>query len=109
MGIVSAVRQMLPYLFVCGIAFYGLPLLGEDTGYFIVLLLILLPLICFVLGFLYGFFSAFHLVFPLLVTLLFLPTVFLYYNVSALGYALAFLVITFVGNGVGWFAGQARS
>ncbi len=109
MAFLSAVKQMLPYLVFCGAAFYGLPRLGEDTGYFIVLLLIILPLICFVSGFLYGFCSAFHPAFPLFVTLLFLPTVYLYYNVSALGYSLAFLVATFVGNGVGWFAGKSRS
>jgi len=108
MSFLSAVKEMLPYLVVCGAAFYGLPLFGEDTGYFIVLLLILLPLVCLAAGFLYGYFSGFHPALSLLVTLLFLPTVYLYYNTSALAYAFAFLFITFVGNGVGWVVGQSR-
>ncbi|MDU9376680.1 hypothetical protein McpSp1_13050 [Methanocorpusculaceae archaeon Sp1] len=105
----SAVKEMLPFLLVCGAAFYVLPTFGGDTGFFMVMLLIILPLICFASGFFYGFFSAFHPMFSLLVALLFLPTVYLYYNVSALVYALAFLVIAFVGNVAGWFAGQSRS
>lgn len=108
MVFLSACKQMLPYLAVCGAAFYGLPLLGEDTGYFIVLLLIILPLLCLTAGILYGYFSGFHPALPLFVTLLFLPTVYLYYNTTALAYACAFLFITFVGNGAGWFAGQSR-
>ncbi|MCZ0859675.1 MAG: hypothetical protein O0X93_07915 [Methanocorpusculum sp.] len=108
MAFLTACKQMLPYLAVCGAAFYGLPLLGEDTGYFIVLLLIILPLLCLAAGMLYGFISGFHPALPLLITLLYLPTVYLYYNTTALAYALAFLFITFVGNGVGWLIRQSR-
>lgn len=108
MAFLSALKQMLPYLFVCGLVFYVLPPLGEDTGYFIVLLLIILPLLCLAAGFLYGYFSGFHPAFPLLVTLLILPTMYLYYTTPALAYAFAFLFITFIGNGAGWFAGQSR-
>lgn len=65
-------------------------------------------MLCLAAGILYGYFSGFHPTLPLFITLLFLPTVCLYYNTTALAYAFAFLFITFIGNGAGWFAGQSR-
>lgn len=108
MAFLSALKQMLPYLAVCGAAFYGLPLLGGDTGYFIILLLIIYPVLCLLTGFIYGLISGFHPALPLLVTVLYLPTVCLHYNTTALPYAFTFLFITFIGNGTGCLAGQSR-
>jgi hypothetical protein len=40
-------KKMFLYLLICAAAFYVLPLLGKDTGSFMLILLMLIPLICF--------------------------------------------------------------
>ena len=39
-------KKLLPYIGVTALAFYLLPLAGRDTGSFILILLVLIPLIC---------------------------------------------------------------
>lgn len=54
-------RFVFPYLLVIIIDFYILPLLIRDTGSAMIMLLIILPFICFVSSVFYGIRHSFHL------------------------------------------------
>ena len=95
------IRKMLPYLFVVIFAFYVLPLLIQDTGSGMLILLIGIPMICFMVSFIYGIKNSFNFLFSLLVILLFVPTIFIFYNESASIYILAYGVISLIGNFIG--------
>ena len=94
----EVLKKMIPWLAVVAAAFYLLPLLIRDTGSAMVVLLVALPVLCFFVAFAYGVKNRFHWVFPLLCGVLFVPSVFIFYNVSALPYALIYGVIALVGN-----------
>ena len=91
-------QKMLPYLIINIITFYVLPLLGRNTGSFMLILLIIMPLICFFSSLLYGFKEGFQLIYPIIVAIIFIPTIFIYYNSSAWIYTLIYAGIAFIGN-----------
>lgn len=96
-------KKMLVYLLVCAIAFYALPLLGKDTGSFILILLIIIPVTCFIISLFYGIKNGFDFIFSVIVGILFIPTIFIYYNSSAWVYIIGYAIISLVGNSVGGF------
>jgi Ca2+/Na+ antiporter len=95
------IKKMLPYLMVCAIAFYMLPLLGQTTGSFMLILLVVIPFICLITALLYGFKQGWNLLYPILVGLLFAPTVVLFYNSSAWVYIIGYAFLSFVGMYIG--------
>ena len=95
------IRKMLPYLVVLVFAFYLLPFLIKDTGSGMFILLIGIPMICFVVSVIYGMKNSFYWLFSLLVMLLFAPTIFIFYNDSAIIYILAYGIISLIGNFIG--------
>lgn len=91
--------SLLPFLGALLILFYLLPLLIQNTGSGMVVLLILLPFACFASAILYGFFARLGWwVYPLAAMLLFVPSLFLYYNSSAFIYVPVYGVITLAGS-----------
>lgn len=60
-------RSVFPYLLVIIIDFYILPLLIRDTGSAMIMLLIILPFICFVSSVFYGIRHSFHLSYAFIV------------------------------------------
>lgn len=76
-------RKMLPFLGVNVFAFYILPFLNMHTNGVILLLLIEIPVICFVTALIYGIKRSFDLIYTLIVMLIFVPTIFMFYNESA--------------------------
>ena len=85
---------MLPYLFVTGIGLYLLPLLimGNGMG----LMLFDLPAVIVVCAAIYGFRNPFHwsyFIYAMIVSALFFPTIFIYYNYTAHAYTIIFGVI----------------
>ena len=94
-------RRMLPYWLVIIFAFYVLPLLIRDTGSAMSVLLIGIPMICFIVSFVYGIKNSFHWLFSLLVMLLFVPTIFIFYNESASIYIMVYGIISITGNFIG--------
>ncbi len=94
-------KKAIPYLIVIIIAFYLLPNLIKDTGSGILMLLIVIPLTCFLTGLIFGIKNSFEWYFPVLVGLLFIPSIFIYYNESALIYAPVYGVLTLVGEIIG--------
>jgi hypothetical protein len=94
-------KKMIPYLLICGISYYLLPLLGKDTGTFMLILLILLPLITLVTSSIYGLKNGWNFLFPVLIGLIFLPGIFIYYNSSAMIYVPGYAFISLVGMMLG--------
>lgn len=92
---------MLPYLLVLAADFYLLPFLARDTGTAMLLMLCVMPFAALGTAAAYGMRRGFDLLLPIGSAVLFLPTVFLYYNASAWVYSAGYGVVTLVGMAVG--------
>lgn len=92
---------LIPYAIVLAVNFYLLPCLIRDTGMAMVMMLCVIPLITFVCGVICGVRQGFALFLPLLTMVLFFPTVFIYYNITAWVYIPVYGIITLAGNGFG--------
>lgn len=97
-------REMWLYLLIIAILFYVFPLVIDNFIVAILLLLVFFPVACFLCSFLYGLKYSFTIVFPISISILFLPTVYIYYNNSALVYTLIYGIISLlamiIGKGV---------
>lgn len=92
---------LIPYVLVLAVDFYLLPLLMGNTGMAMLLMLFVMPLAAFITALAHGMRRGFSLLLPAAAFLLFLPTVFIYYNASAWVYAIAYAGIVLAGTGVG--------
>ena len=90
---------------VC-IVYYALPLLVfQQEGIAWFLLLVVNPLICMISGILFGIFSGMKqaaILYPFLVGAAFFPSIFLFYNDSALIYLPVYLCACGMGVAIGW-------
>lgn len=100
----NKLKQMLPYLMVIVLGFYLLPAFGKDTGSFMVILLIAIPLLCFVAALLHGAKSGFNVFFSIIVAAIFIPSIFIYYNSSAWVYIIIYALTTLIGSALGGVA-----
>ena len=89
------------YYFIILIAFYIVPMLIKDTGSGMFILLIVIPLITLITSIIYGLRNTFDFIYPLLVAILFIPTLFIYYNISAWVYIIAYSLIAIIGEILG--------
>ena len=94
-------RPLLPYLIMLAADFYLLPLLIRDTGAAMVLMLCVIPVLAFAVGAAYGVRRGFCPALAVAAALLFLPTVSLFYNETALVYAAVYGLLVLAGNGAG--------
>lgn len=94
-------KEMLPYLLINLGIFYLLPTLMKDTGSAIIILLILMPLGCFLTSLAYGVKSSFSWPYPNFVMLIFIPSIFIFYNESAMVYVFVYGFISLLGSFVG--------
>lgn len=94
-------QAMLPYLVVIAADFYLLPLLIRNTGWAMLLLLVVIPLVCLACSVVYGWRYSFHGLYPVIVAVLFMPTIFLFYNSTAWVYIVAYGIIALLGNLIG--------
>lgn len=94
-------RKMLLYLIVIVMDFYLLPLIIMDTGMAMVTLLVLVPLICFICSVSYGINHSFDLLYPVIVAVIFMPSIFIYYNSSAWVYIIGYGIVALAGDAVG--------
>ncbi len=93
--------SVIPYLIVLVVSFYILPLLIDNTGTAMLFMLLLFPLICFLCGLFYGIREGFGWMLTALVIVLYTPTVFIFYNISAWVYVIAYGAINLLGNFIG--------
>ena len=98
----NILKPMLPYIGANSILFYALPFFIRDTGSAMFLLLFIIPYVCFFLALLYGRKQGFHWQYAILIMILFAPTVFIFYNISAAIYIGLYGVIACMGNAVGY-------
>ncbi len=94
-------KPMIPYLMVNVIAFYLLPLVIKDTGSAMTVMLLGLPLICLLTAIIYGVKNSFNLIYPFIIAILFIPTIFIFYNSTASVYIVGYGIIALIGNFVG--------
>lgn len=87
--------------FIILIAFYIVPMLIKDTGSGMFILLIVIPLITLITSLIYGLRNAVDFIYPLIVAILFIPTLFIYYNISAWVYIIAYSLIALIGEILG--------
>lgn len=95
------IKTTLPYLILITLAFYILPFYIKDTGTAMLFLLIIIPIICFFNSFIYGIKNNFYIFYSLFVMVLFIPTIFIFYNKSASIYIFFYGIISLFGNFLG--------
>lgn len=95
------IKKNWVYYFIILIAFYIVPMLIKDTGSGMFILLIVIPLITLITSIIYGLRNTFDFIYPLLVAILFIPTLFIYYNISAWVYIIAYSLIALIGEILG--------
>lgn len=97
-------KKIIPYVIyavVLALAFYLLPLLIQDTGSAMFVLLLVAPALTFIASLIFGVRQGFSVILPLLVAVLFVPTLFIFYNESAWVYIIAYAVVALIGNAIG--------
>ncbi len=94
--------KLIPYLLINTISFYLLPIFAKETTSAILVMLIMLPIICFTTGIIYGMRHSFTWIYPLSISVLFAPTIFLFYNYTALIYIFGYGLISFIGILIGY-------
>ena len=99
----SKYLQFLPYILILVMTYYVLPILIEDTGSAMFILLAVIPLIVFVNSFLCGRRHNFQWVLVVLAMALFVPSIFMYYNATALVYTFWYGFIAAAGCFAGAF------
>lgn len=94
-------KKVLPYVLVILIAYYVIPLIVKDTGSGMFVLLFAIPLICLICSVTYSFLNSFNIYLIILSAVLFIPSIFIYYNYSAWIYASAYGVVSLLGSLIG--------
>lgn len=95
------INKLLPYLCMLIFIFYVLPLYICDTGSAIFILIIIMPIVSFLIALNYGIKNAFNWLYPLLVMTIFIPSIFIFYNISALIYTLIYGFCSLLGIFIG--------
>lgn len=92
---------MIPFTLLITIDFYLLPMFIKETGSAMFILLVCIPMLCFIISIAYGLYQGFHWHYTVIVILLFIPTIFLFYNSSASFYAVVYGMIAIAGDFIG--------
>ena len=95
------IKKNWVYYFIIFITVYLIPILIQDTGSGMFILLIVIPLITLITSIIYGLRNVFDFIYPLIVAILFIPTLFIYYNISAWVYIIAYSLIALIGEILG--------
>lgn len=96
------IKKLWSFLLIILISFYLLPLMIRDTGSGMLVLLVALPVISLICSLIYGLKNGFQPLFSILLMALYIPSVFLIYNSSAMIYALIYGVLSFIGMYIGF-------
>ena len=95
------ITAFIPYVIALTIIFYALPFLISDTGSGMFLMLLIIPLLTFICSVVFGIRQGFNIFFTLITAVLFVPTIFIFYNSSAWIYIVAYAIVSLVGNLIG--------
>lgn len=80
------------------INFYVIPWFIKDTGSAMMIMLMIIPLSCLVISIFYGIRNGFAFWYILIVAILFIPSIFMFYDSSAWVYVVVYTVIALLGN-----------
>lgn len=97
-------KKLIPYTIILIVVFYLIPIVTKvDTRVelIITLLIVLNPLACIGTGAIFGLKHGFKPYFLMLAALLFIPSIFIFYNSSALLYFILYMFLSAVGLGIG--------
>ncbi|WP_317368780.1 hypothetical protein [uncultured Tyzzerella sp.] len=94
-------KRELLYLVPIVIVFYGLPVLIKDMGMAILSLLVIMPSVCFLSSIMYSLNKKSNILYPIICTIIYIPTIFIYYNLSATIYIFIYAIILFLGYIIG--------
>ncbi len=97
----TQLKRKIPFVLMCVVSFYFFPLFGDSTGSFMAILLFIIPLVTLITSLLYGLKIGMDLYFPLLIGVLFVPTIFIYYNSTAWVYTIGYAIISLIGVFIG--------
>jgi hypothetical protein len=97
----ETLKGIIPYGLFLLINYYALPLLIQDTGTAMLLLVAIIPISIGVCSIIYGAKHGFHFLYIGIATLLFVPSIFIFYNSSAWAYVFFYGAIVLAGNGIG--------
>ncbi len=86
-------KKQIPYITCLFIAFYLLPLLIKDTGSAMFILLIIVPIVVLICSLINGKKHGFSWQYLITIPILFTPTIFIFYNESAIIYVVIYLLI----------------
>ncbi|NBI06217.1 hypothetical protein [Senegalia massiliensis] len=94
-------KKMIPYIIIASIFFYILPLFNSSDTYMSILLLVIFPVLTAILGYHYGIKNEFNLILHNIIALLFVPTIFIYYELSVMSFFILYEFILLVSNYIG--------
>lgn len=97
----KTIKKIIPYLLVQLLIFYFIPTVIKDTGSAMVTMLVMIPILSFITSLILGYRDKLQPLFPLCVMLVFIPSIYFFYNESAWIYILVYGIISFVGNLIG--------
>lgn len=95
---VDKLKQNIIFYLLLIVDFYLIPLIIQDTGSAMVTLLVIIPLICLIVSIFYGIKNGFDIWYVLIVAILFVPSLFVFYDLSAWVYTIAYALVALVGN-----------
>lgn len=90
--------KFLFYYILILIDFYGLPFLIKDTSSAMFMMIGIMPLVCLLTSMMLGLNLGISYSYPFIVALLFIPSIFIYYNYTAWVYSISYGLLAFVGE-----------
>ena len=98
MKIMDKFKKNLIFYILLIIDFYVIPWFIKDTGSAMIVMLGIIPMVCFVTSMMYGIRNGFDFWYVFIVAILFIPSIFIFYNSSAWIYVVAYAGIALLGN-----------
>ena len=96
--IMNKLKKNIVYYILLLLDFYVIPWFIKDTGSGMVVMLMIIPLVCLVTSIFYGIRNGFDFWYILIVAIMFIPSIFIFYNYTAWVYVVAYTIIATLGN-----------
>lgn len=94
----AGLKKNIIFYILLFIDFYVIPRFIKDTGSAVIVMLMIIPLICLITSVFYGIRNGFDFWYILIATIMFTPSIFMFYNSSAWVYVIGYAVIALLGN-----------
>ena len=98
MKLMDKIKKNIVFYILLIIDFYVIPCFIKDTGSAMIIMLMIIPLICLVTSIFYGIRNGFDFWYILIVAIIFMPSIFMFYNSTAWVYIVGYTVIALLGN-----------